>query len=125
MPFAFILLMLHVAAPGVGGWTLDENSRLQLRGTSTVHDYAATAELMTLSVNAPTEPGHDLTYWLAHANALAPTLRIEVARLRSGSDGLDENMQAALKAPDKPQIVFTVDSCEATQNSAAPQDAVV
>jgi hypothetical protein len=117
--------LLHVAAPGSDGWVLDANSHLLLQGTSTLHDWAAAAEGMALSVESPKDEAHDLAYWLAHAHDLAPTLRIDVGRLESESEGLDENMRAALKAQDNPEIVFTVESCEVTRNPASPDDGVV
>jgi hypothetical protein len=125
MSFTMLVLLLNAASSGSDGWVLDPNSHLFLQGTSTLHDYQAVAEQMALSVDAPQEGGHDLAYWLAHAHALTPTLRIDVAHLKSESEGLDENMRAALKAREHPEIIFSVDSCEATRNPAAPDDGVV
>jgi polyisoprenoid-binding protein YceI len=85
-------------------------ARLTLAGTSNIHDYSATTTTVRVTrTQLGTLPGGNL---LDHA--LEPgvvqgfEVAIPVASLASQKDGLDKNMQKALKADEHPEITFTL-----------------
>lgn len=96
------------AAPGV---TLAPTSRLVLHGKSTLHDYHSVATRMELQVElgdvgSSSAPALER---LRKAGAVKSiVLTIPVDGMRSDKDGLDKNMQKALKASEHRNIVFRI-----------------
>lgn len=94
------------AAPSV---TLAPASRLVLHGKSTLHEYHSVATRMELRVELGDVPSSTdtLIERLSRTGAVKTiVLTIPVQAMHSDRDGLDKNMQKALKASENPNIVF-------------------
>jgi len=106
--------------PADAGAVLGAGSRLWLTGKSTMHDYQSAASEWKVEMKPRTgfsEP--------TDAAAAAKLVResgvdrlevtVPVAKLRSEKDGLDKNLQKALKADKFPNIDVTLDHYDVTQ----------
>jgi len=102
---AATVLALAAATAGATTATLQPGSKLWLEGDSTLHPYRSDAERI------------DLTAELERQKPSKLTVRIPIAALKSEHKGLDKNLQAALKAKDNPDIVFTLEKFEAAPGS--------
>ncbi len=82
-------------------------SRVELRGDSTLRKYSAVANQMSLTGTTEPKPaaGSLLTWTPTEVIML-----LDVKNLKSGSDGLDEHMQENLKATAFPQIQLKLTS---------------
>jgi polyisoprenoid-binding protein YceI len=94
-------------------------AKLTLAGTSNIHDYSATTTTIRVTrVQLGTVPAGDLLdHALAPGTVQAFEVAIPVKSLASNKDGLDKNMQKALKADEHPEITFKLLRFE---NRAAP-----
>ena len=83
-------------------------ARLTLAGTSNIHDYSATTTTVRVTrAQLGTLPAGDLLdHALAPGAVQAFEVAIPVKSLASNKDGLDKNMQKALKAEEHPEITF-------------------
>ena len=83
-------------------------AKLTLAGTSNIHDYSATTTTIRVTrVQLGTVPAGDLLdHALAPGAVQAFEVAIPVKSLGSNKDGLDKNMQKALKADEHPEITF-------------------
>jgi polyisoprenoid-binding protein YceI len=117
-----LLLALSASAPAVvaGRDTAPAmrlvSSKVSLAGTSNIHAYTATttaARLVRLELAAGAL-GDDVLAVVEHPDALAAfEIAIPVKTLASNKDGLDKNMQKALKAAEHPDITFRLSRLEA------------
>jgi polyisoprenoid-binding protein YceI len=91
------------------------SSKVSLAGTSNIHAYTATtaaARLVRLELAAGA--GDDVLAAVEHPDVLAAfEIAIPVKTLASNKDGLDKNMQKALKAAEHPDITFKLTRLEA------------
>jgi hypothetical protein len=88
---------------------LGTTSTLELRGKSTLHDFESLATRMDLAVSVATDipAGTTPLARLAAPGAVKSlVLTVPVTAMRSAKDGLDKNMQKALKADQFPNITF-------------------
>ncbi len=84
-------------------------SRLQLEGTSTLHDYSfATSDIRGSARGDSASPG-------GNSNPISHlTIRIPVKNIKSGEEKMDRNMYESLRAEDFPEILYRLD--EATED---------
>ena len=83
-------------------------ARLTLAGTSNIHDYTATTTTVrvTRAQLGALPAGNLLDHALTPGVVEAFEVAIPVKSLASNKDGLDKNMQKALKAEEHPEITF-------------------
>ncbi len=93
------------------GLQLDPSSRLELTGNSTLHPYAARAGVLLLFGGLE---GDSLRGAMAVGGAADVVLRVPVAGLKSGRNALDDNLHAALKRKQHPDIVFALERFQLT-----------
>ena len=88
--------------------TLAKGSWLRLEGKSNVHAYHSEAGKLefALGADAATATPAALDSLIRAGGVKTLDLTIPVAGMHSGKDGLDKNMQKALKADANPAIVF-------------------
>jgi hypothetical protein len=103
-----VALMGTVGAQAAPSVTLAPTSRLALHGKSTLHDYHSTATRIELSVDLGTTAvaASPLAALSQPGAVRGVVLTIPVQAMKSDKDGLDKNMQKALKASANPNIVF-------------------
>ncbi|MDE2291686.1 MAG: YceI family protein [Elusimicrobia bacterium] len=98
---------------------LAPHSRLWLTGTSTLHPYASTATVLSVTLRVP---GAALRDAVLSGKAGGLDLDVPVSGLRSGEKLLDKKMREALKAGAAPDIRFHMASYEA--KAAAQGDGI-
>jgi hypothetical protein len=108
MAAVVVALMGTVAAQAAPHVTLAPGSTLVLHGKSTLHDYHSTATRIELAVDLGTtaEAASPLASLSQPGAVRGVVLTIPVQAMKSDKDGLDKNMQKALKASANPNIVF-------------------
>ena len=96
---------------------LAEGSSLKLEGKSNVHAYHSVAGKLdfALTADAPVTTVAALDSLIRAGGVKALDLTIPVAQMHSGKDGLDKNMQKALKAEANPSITFHLTRYTAVQ----------
>jgi len=105
------------AAPGPLPVKLAEGSWLKLEGKSNVHNFHSEAGELQVALSgdaAPASPAA-LDSLIRTGGVTSLDLSIPVVKMHSGKDGLDKNMQKALKADQAPAIKFHL-----THYQAAP-----
>jgi hypothetical protein len=117
---ACVCAVLAAAAPQAADHTnlaprivLAPESRLTLRGKSTLHDFASSATRMHLEVQLSDQlpAGPSPLVRVSGTGAVkSAVLTIPVEGMKSEKDGLDKNMYKALKAAANPNIVFRLHS---------------
>lgn len=108
---ALAAMMAAGAAQAAPSVTLAPASRLVLHGKSTLHDYQSVANRMELQVELGDVPSSTapLIERLSQTGAVKSiVLTIPVQAMHSDKDGLDKNMQKALKASENPNIIFRI-----------------
>lgn len=80
-------------------------SKLWIEGNSTLHAWKATATELTVTGHAAEDAG--ALRW----NIVEAAVRIPVRGLKSGTEGLDENMYEDLRAEKYPTITFRLKEC--------------
>jgi hypothetical protein len=108
--------------------TLGAGSVLWLEGTSNVHDFVCrTSEVdFAMTRDSAAAPPSDAAglYSLIGASAVrGVTVRVPVKSLRSEKDGLDKNLQKAMKAEQFPDVRLALGEY-ALNAGAAPSDSV-
>lgn len=103
---ASLLLFLAASASALDV-RLSPASRVWLEGDSTLHAFSSTATAVDFTLSLASAPGNVAEAVAGRAKA-AMTVRIPVAGLKSGSGGLDKNLQKTLKAAEHPAIVYTL-----------------
>ena len=104
-----VALMGAVGAQAAPSVTLAPTSRLALHGKWTLHDYHSVATRIELQVelgDVGSTSGAPLDRLRQAGAVKAIVLTIPVHGMRSDKDGIDKNMQKALKASANPNIVF-------------------
>lgn len=123
-----VVLLAVLATAPLGVWaqeagdaplsvTLGSGSELRLEGSSNVHDWKSRTDRLSVAftgIQGAPEPGDlaALEELIRSSKIRGLTLKIPVASMKSGKDGLDKNMQKALKADKYPDIVFEMSGYE-------------
>jgi polyisoprenoid-binding protein YceI len=117
-------IALTAAVAAAGELVLQPGSTLELRGTSTMHDYEAKASKLDVaftvdSVLWPADAnGAEAIERLIHANGVTGmTVVVPVTGLRSGKNGLDKNMYKALLAEKHPEIRYRMASYQVAEGA--------
>ena len=112
---AAAIALLAASAEAAPTVTLAPGSRLVLSGKSTLHDYHSTATRMELTVDlgAPRPAASPLAALSETGAVRSVVLTIPVQAMKSDKDGLDKNMQKALKAGANPNITFRMPAAPA------------
>lgn len=96
----YVLLNIVFPVSAIAQYTLDEKvSFVYLNGTSTLHDWTASAEKMKGSLQAEVVANHIVKMSFAK-------ITIPVKSLKSGKEAMDKNMQKALKSDNYPEITY-------------------
>lgn len=107
---AIIVLFLPVMASAQSAnYTLNENSTMIIKGTSTIHDWEADVEQMDIDIALdPTKLQQDPV-----ANPVESfSISVPVESIESGKGGMNRKIYGALKKDDHPQIKFELKSAE-------------
>ncbi len=121
--FLGVLFAPRAARPDGLSLRIDPSSKLWIEGDSTLHKWSARAQsfgaTFELAPGAATPDASATSIEsLVRANGLASaTLRIPVVALRSGEDGLDKNLRAALHAERAPMIELHIRACKAEEHA--------
>jgi YceI-like protein len=110
--------------------TLGAGSALWLEGTSNVHDFVCrTAEVeATLtgdSSAAPTVGAASLYALIGASGVRGMAVRVPVKSLRSEKEGLDKNLQKAMKADQFPDVQFALGPYALTAGAAATDSVAI
>jgi hypothetical protein len=97
--------------------TLGSGSELRLEGSSNVHDWKSRTDRLSAAFTRTQDAAHPgdvaaLDGLIRSSKIRGLTLKIPVASMKSGKDGLDKNMQKALKADKHPVILFEMSGYE-------------
>jgi len=96
----YILLTALFPNATIAQYTLDEQvSFLYINGTSTLHDWIATAGNMKGSLEAKAQANHIM-------KISSTKITIPVSSLKSGKEAMDKNMYKALKSENHPEITY-------------------
>lgn len=106
-----LVVFQPLAAEKHGGPGPTENeSKLWLVGDSSLHVYSSTAHNLKVTVRFPSDKPAFEQLKAGQLKTLEVT--VPVKEMRSGKDGLDKNMQKALKAEENPNIFFRMEKYE-------------
>jgi polyisoprenoid-binding protein YceI len=108
------MAIAQTAPATAAAFSLVSGSRLWLTGDSTLHAYTSTANTVTVSAQLVALAGGPHAA-VAGGGLKALTVTVPVVGLKSGEDGLDKNMQKALKQETASSIVFTLTSYTAEE----------
>ena len=106
--FLCVITWAFCAAANADQLVLKPESRLLLKGDSTLHAYSSIAKKILFSVEFEKN-----TLNLSDDKIKFLDVEILIEELKSGNSHLDKNMYEALKAPDFPKIKFHLDSYQA------------
>ena len=121
----FLLTLIAAALSAVSAFaapavlTASPKSALWLEGDSTLHPYHSSATVIAGEARFTDGEGR----WMDRLDAKglsALTVRVPVKDMRSGKNGLDKNLQEALRADRHPDITFSLSSYD-LQASTAPE----
>jgi polyisoprenoid-binding protein YceI len=132
---AVVLVALALAAPlahpADTALTLSPGSKLRLTGTSTVHEYAATASRLDASFgleaaawSASLPRGEAIERVIRERGVTSLEVTVPVTGLHSGKDGLDKNMYKALLATKYPEIRFVMSGYKVAEGSKPGETAI-
>jgi polyisoprenoid-binding protein YceI len=98
-------------------YILDKNSKMVIKGTSTIHDWEADVEQMNVNMKlAPARLQQDTM-----ANPVESfSITVPVESIESGKGRMNGKIYDALKKNDHPQIEFTLKSAELMGANASP-----
>ena len=118
LPSLLIILIPVLALGQAADYTMDSNSTMVIKGTSSIHDWEATVEEMTANIKL--SPGQ-----LDQESIASPvesfSLTVPVKSIESGKGGMNRKIYGALKEKDYPQINFTLNSAEMNGESATTE----
>jgi YceI-like domain len=108
---------------------LGAGSSLWIEGTSTMHDFTCRSKdvVLTLAVDSATPApanGGELMQLMRSGGVRAVTVRVPVVTLHSEKEGLDKNLQKAMKADRYPDVTFHLEKHEITPGAAADTVAI-
>ena len=114
---------LLLPALGWGELMLRPTGSLRLEGDSTLHTFASTATQVTLSFQL-SDSAKGLPEAIQGAQVKSMEVKIPVEGLKSGENGLDKNLRAALKAGQFKDILYKLGKYELVKGEAgAPMTA--
>ena len=116
-----LLLALLAFSPMIasaGEWEVRPDSRFRLEGDSTLHPYHSTATVVHVSGGWSADAAGNPFDKLAAGALSAFELRVPVAEMKSGKNGLDKNLRKELKAGDHPDIVFRLSGYDVETSTA-------
>ena len=102
IPFLAFGLTTGVAQP-LNNLALQPESRIWVKGSSTVRDYTCNAKTIDAAILTKQTEGPALPLQQLVENA---RVSVAVATLECGNDKMNEHMRKALKATENPQLVF-------------------
>lgn len=121
------LRALLVVAPSLIAWTpanpvltLQPQSRLWVKGTSTVRSFECKASGFDVRVDAAGASAVDDILAGSHA-VQSVEVKVPAAKLSCGNDTMNEHMLKALKAKDNPEIAFKLTSYQSTKTASGVQ----
>jgi len=97
----------------------DTKSQLWLTGDSSLHAYKSTAS--DVKIEFKFSENKSAYQQLSSGQLQSLNVEIPIKSMHSGKDGLDKNMQKALKAEQYPQIVFRMEKYEVTPSTIQAQ----
>ncbi len=96
--------LLYAQSTGKVAYNLLDNSKLEIDGTSTLHNFEINAKKIDARLKATSEFQN---FIIAPTNeSFELQITIPVKDLSSGKDGMDENMRDAFDAEDNPNITY-------------------
>lgn len=98
-------------------------SKVWLVGDSSLHTYSSTAH--QLKVDFTFSPDKSIAQQLESGAPSALEVVIPVAEMRSGKDGLDKNLQKALRAAEFPKITFQMNDYKVQPSTSSNQEWLV
>jgi polyisoprenoid-binding protein YceI len=106
IPFLAFGLIAAGAQP-LNNLTLQPESRIWVKGSSTVRDYTCNAKTIDAAISTKPAEGAALPLEQLVENG---RVSVAVAALECGNDKMNEHMRKALKSTDNPQLLFELTS---------------
>lgn len=114
MVLAMVMVSLFPVMSGAAdSKSVAAGGRVWLEGDSTLHRYGAEAKGFSAKLELPQDALADVAAALRDGKATGLVVTVPVAKLSSGEDKLDENMQKTLKGAEHPTISFRMRSYRA------------
>lgn len=121
-PAVFAVLFVGAATvrglqPVANGPLTVDSGRVEIKGTSNIHDYTAESRAVRLVNARVATASAAASFWtdvLKSGELQAFEIAVRVDSLHSAKDGLDKNMHKALKAEQHPDITFRLSRLETT-----------
>ena len=98
-------------------FNLDSNSKIVVKGTSSIHDWEADVEEMDISMKLDAEQLKDEEFAGSAVKSFA--LSVPVESMESGKGKMNRKMYGALKKDDHPNITFNLQSAEPAAGSTS------
>lgn len=113
---ALVIFVLPALSWGQAApFTLDPNSKIVVKGTSTIHDWEVDVEEMDINMKLDPE---QLSADSSTGNAVESfALTVPVESMESGKGKMNRKMYGALKKDDHPNITFDLQSAELAAGS--------
>ena len=109
----------HAAKKNSGPGQSETESKLWLVGDSSLHAYSSTAH--NLKVACGFQSDKPVYEQMTSGQLKSLDVVVPVKDMRSGKDGLDKNMQKALKAEENPNILFHLEKYTVTPSTIQSQ----
>lgn len=120
---AAIALVATAALAGPGDLSLQQGSKLSLKGTSTMHDYHSVATKLDVTIKSDAarwpagRTGGEALESFIHSNGVTGVdVVVPVLGLKSGKEALDKNLYKSLKAETNPNIKFHMETYQVAAN---------
>jgi polyisoprenoid-binding protein YceI len=111
--------LVALAAPAFAQLSLQPGGSLRIEGDSTLHKWSSTATAVSMTFALADGAPQNLPEAIKASKVAGMDVKISVAGLKSGENGLDKNMRAAMSADKFPDVLYKLGRYELTKTADA------